>query len=81
VVQVYVRKVGDVEGPLKSLKGYQRLEVPAGKTLQATISLPYEAFASYDRLQGKFRIQSSEYQILYGTSSAGKDLKSINLTL
>jgi beta-glucosidase len=81
VVQVYVRMLGDTEGPLKSLKGYQRVEVPAGKMLEAVISLPYDAFATYDRQLGKLRILPGEYEILYGTSSAEKDLKSINLTL
>ena len=35
IVQVYVRKVNDTDGPLKTLRGFQRVDVAAGKTGQA----------------------------------------------
>jgi len=44
IVQVYVRKVNDTDGPLKTLKGFQRVDVSAGKTAQAVINLPYNSF-------------------------------------
>ncbi|MEJ5265211.1 MAG: xylan 1,4-beta-xylosidase [Bacteroidales bacterium] len=75
VVQVYVHKVNDADGPIKTLKGYQRIEVPAGKTRNATITLPYSAFEFYDREGGKMTVMPGEYDILYGNSSDSKDLK------
>ena len=32
VVQVYVRKVNDDDGPIKTLKGFKRIEIEKGKT-------------------------------------------------
>jgi beta-glucosidase len=40
IVQVYVRRVDDIDGPLKTLRGFQRVDVPAGDTRQAEIELP-----------------------------------------
>ena len=46
VIQVYVHKVNDPDGPIKSLKGFQRVDIAAGKTNQVQISLPYASFES-----------------------------------
>ena len=76
IVQVYVRKLNDTDGPLKTLKGFQRVAVPAGKTVQAVISLPYNSFEFFDRSTGKMDVAAGEYEVLYGSSSDAKDLKS-----
>ncbi len=44
IIQVYVRKVNDLEGPLKTLKGFKRVDLPKGKTEPATIDLPPSSF-------------------------------------
>ena len=75
IVQVYVRKVNDTDGPLKTLKGFQRVDVSAGKTTQAVINLPYNSFEFFNRTTGKMDVTSGEYEILYGSSSDVKDLK------
>lgn len=81
IVQVYVRKVNDPDGPLKTLKGFQRVTVVAGKTGQAVINLPYTSFEFYDRDSGKMVVTAGEYELLYGTSSDKKDLKTIHITI
>lgn len=75
IVQVYVKKAGENDGPLKTLKAFKRVEVAAGKTVQASISLPYSSFEFYDRETGKMVVKQGEYDIHYGTSSDAKDLK------
>ena len=75
IVQVYVRKVNDTDGPLKTLKGFQRVDVSAGKTTQAVINLPYNSFEFFNRTTGKMDVTAGEYEILYGSSSDVKDLK------
>ncbi|MEJ2055450.1 MAG: glycoside hydrolase family 3 C-terminal domain-containing protein [Calditrichaceae bacterium] len=75
IVQVYVRKVNDPNGPLKALKGFQRVNVAAGKTVKAVIELPADSFKFYDRTKGKMAVAAGEYEILYGNSSDDKDLK------
>lgn len=75
IVQVYVRKLNDTDGPLKTLKGFQRVDVSAGKTVQAVIQLPYNSFEFFDRSTGKMDVVAGEYEVLYGNSSDVKDLK------
>lgn len=81
IVQVYVKRMNDNDGPIKTLKGFRRVEVAAGKTNQAVISLPYSAFEFYDRPSGKMLVKPGEYQIFYGTSSDAKDLKVSKITI
>lgn len=81
IVQVYVRKVGDNDGPVKTLRGFQRLNVPAGKTGSASINLPPEAFAFFDRSSGKMEVAPGQYNVMYGNSSDDRTLKSQNITI
>jgi len=81
IVQVYVHKVNDSEGPIKTLRGFQRISVPAGKTGQAVISLPYDSFEFYDRTSGKMNVGEGEYEVYYGNSSDPGDLKTSKITI
>ena len=81
IIQVYVRKVNDTDGPYKTLKGFQRIDIAAGKTAQATINLPWSAFEFFDRTSGKMAVTAGEYEVWYGTSSDNKDLKPIKVTI
>ena len=81
VVQVYVRKVNDTDGPLKTLRGFQRVDAAAGKTNQAVIKLPYNSFEFFDRASGKMTVSAGEYEVFYGNSSDTKDLKITKLTI
>jgi len=81
VVQVYVRKVNDTDGPGKTLRGFKRVEVAAGKTNPVSIELPPSAFEFYDRSQLKMNVTSGQYEVYYGTSSDSKDLKITKITI
>ncbi|HZK68886.1 MAG TPA: xylan 1,4-beta-xylosidase [Paludibacter sp.] len=81
IVQVYVRKLNDTDGPLKTLKGFQRVDVSAGKTTQAVINLPYNSFEFFDRSTGKMDVAAGEYEVLYGNSSDAKDLKATTIMI
>ena len=81
IVQVYVRKVNDPDGPLKTLRGFERVNVAAGKTNQVTINLPYSAFEFYDRPSGEMAVKPGEYEIYYGNSSDNKDLKRLKVNI
>lgn len=75
VVQVYVRKIGDESGLQKSLRGFKRIEVTAGKSADAEIELPYTAFKFFDDATGEMAIRAGKYEVLYGNSS--DNLKSV----
>jgi beta-glucosidase len=81
IVQVYVKKVGDTTGLLKTLKGFERINIPAGKTAQAMITLPYNSFEFYDNKTLQMDVVPGEYDVWYGSSSDSKDLKLIKLSL
>jgi beta-glucosidase len=81
IVQVYVRKLNDTDGPLKTLKGFQKVNIAAGKMTQAIINLPSASFEFYDRPSGKMVVATGEYEILYGCSSDAKDLKMAKVTI
>ncbi|NJO92904.1 MAG: glycoside hydrolase family 3 protein, partial [Chloroflexia bacterium] len=81
VVQVYVRKVNDIEGPIKTLRGFKRIEIPAGKSQQVAIELLPSSFEFYDWSQRKMTVTSGEYEIYYGNSSDVKDLKMVKVTI
>ena len=81
IVQVYVHKVNDADGPIKTLKGFQRVKVAAGGTSQATITLPPSAFEFYDKAAYRMAVTRGEYEVMYGSSSDVQDLKTVKITI
>ncbi|MCA1920432.1 MAG: glycoside hydrolase family 3 C-terminal domain-containing protein, partial [Flavobacterium piscis] len=79
IVQVYVRKVNDKDGPLKTLKAFKRINLKAGEKQDVTIDLPAASFEFYDESTRGINVTSGEYEVYYGTSSDGKDLKAAKL--
>jgi beta-glucosidase len=81
IVQVYVRKVNDINGPFRTLRGFKRVKVAAGKTSQATIDLPPTAFEFFDRANGRMEQAAGDYEVWYGNSSEAEDLKMSKIVL
>jgi beta-glucosidase len=79
VVQVYIKRAGDTSGILKTLKGFERIALPAGKTAEAAINLPYNSFEFYDDKNLQMDVMPGEYDVWYGSSSDSKDLKLLKL--
>ncbi len=75
VVQVYVRNLQDLNGPLKSLRAFKRVNVKAGDTEQVKIDLPSTVFEFFDEQTATMTIKSGTYEVLYGSSSADADLQ------
>ena len=78
VVQVYVKSLDIAEAPIKSLKGFQRVNIAAGQTENVTITLTPKAFEYYDETIDELSPMSGKYQILYGPSSRDEDLKQLD---
>lgn len=81
IVQVYVKKVNDTTGSIKTLRGFGRTTVPAGKTVNAVIKLNPSAFEFYNQQTLKLEVMPGAYELWYGNSSAAKDVKKVNLTV
>ncbi|MDP4210555.1 MAG: xylan 1,4-beta-xylosidase [Bacteroidota bacterium] len=77
VIQLYIRKVNDIEGPLRTLRGFKRVEIPAGKTQQVSIDLNPSSFEFFDWSQRKMMVTMGEYEVYYGNSSSLNDLNKL----
>ncbi len=80
-VQLYIRNISDAEGPIKSLRGFKRISLKPGESSSVSINLTHSSFEFFDKDTNTMRTKSGQYEILYGTSSDKKDLKSINCIL
>ena len=80
-VQVYVKALDYAEAPIKSLKGFAKLNLKPGETAKAEIVLDGESFQYYDPSIDELSTKPGRYQILYGTSSLDEDLKSIDFVV
>ncbi|MCQ2067277.1 MAG: glycoside hydrolase family 3 C-terminal domain-containing protein [Bacteroidaceae bacterium] len=78
IVQVYVKSLDNPAAPIKGLQGFQRVSLKAGETADAVITLTGENFQYYDEKIDEVSTFSGRYQILYGPSSADKDLQSLD---
>ena len=81
VVQVYVRRLDDKEGPLKTLRAYQRVTLKAGGAQMVAIDFPRERFEGWDTKTNTMRVVPGKYEIMVGSSSADKDLKRITVNV
>lgn len=80
-VQVYIKSLDNDKAPIKSLKGFKKLNIAPGQTEYATITLDGEAFEYYDEAIDELSVRPGRYKILYGTSSLDKDLQSIDFVV
>ena len=80
-VQLYIRNLQDPEGPLKSLRAFQRVSVKAGKTVTAELKLTDNSFEFWDPETNTMRVKPGKYEILVGTSSQDKDLKKLSISI
>ena len=81
IVQVYIRNTADAEGPLKTLRGFQRVSVKSGQTAKATIHLSREHFECWDSESNTMRVKPGQYDVLVGNSSLDKDLKKLTISI
>ncbi len=69
VVQLYVRKADDAEGPLKTLRGFTRVEIPAGKTVEVCLPLTEETFLAWSEEKQNMVPVKGKWELLYGGNS------------
>ena len=77
VVQVYMRNIADTEGPLKTLRAYQRVDLKAGESKTVDIDFPRERFEGWDAKTNTIRVVPGRYELMVGSSSADKDLQKL----
>ena len=81
VVQVYIRRLADTDGPIKSLRAFRRVALRAGEKQNVQIELQAEAFETFDTGTNTMRVLPGEYDIMYGGTSDSKALRRLSVTL
>jgi beta-glucosidase len=79
-IQLYIRNLQDPDGPLKSLRAFQRVDVKAGQTVTVNLTFDRKAFEFWDPETNTMRVKPGRYELLIGTSSLDKDLKKKTLS-
>ena len=79
IVQAYIRRPADTEGPLKTLRGYSRVTLQPGESRQVVIDMPRERFEVWDAKTNTMRVVPGKYELFVGNSSADKDLQKLNV--
>ena len=80
-VQVYIRNTKDTEGPKKTLRAYQQVQLVPNETKTITIDLPRSSFEGWDTQSNTMRVVPGKYEIMVGNSSADQNLKKIYVSI
>jgi len=75
IVQLYVSRPADTEGPLKTLRGFTRVAIAAGETVRVELPLTDDTFMAWDETAQRMLPQKGEWLLMYGGSSGS--LKSV----
>ncbi len=81
VVQVYLRRPADKEGPSHTLRAFRRIPLKKGETQQVTFQLDGDSFEWFDTESNTMRPLKGEYEILYGGTSDKSKLQRIPVKL
>ncbi len=81
VVQVYLKKKGDVNGPHKTLRAFKRVCIPTGKTINVELELAAKQFEWWDEQTHTMRTYAGDFDILIGSSSKEQDLQMCSVLL
>lgn len=75
VVQVYLRRPADVDGPQKTLRAFQRVDLAKGEHKTVAVALPRDRFEWWDTSTNTMRVLPGEYQVMTGLHSADPEMK------
>ena len=77
VIQLYLRKPGDAEGPQKALRAWRRVALRAGETRTESFRLTTADLEWFDPSTGRMGVVPGRYELLYGGSSADEALQTL----
>ena len=80
VVQLYIKRPGDADGPIKTLRGFQRVSIPAGASITVSIPLTDETFQWWDTQSNTVRPLKGEYTLFVGNSSDDPKMQALPYT-
>lgn len=80
VVQLYVRdEYASVTRPVKELKAFRRVHIPAGETVKVAFEITPDMLACWSGKGDVWTVEPGDFTLMVGSSSADKDLQSLSL--
>lgn len=74
VIQVYVSDLASsVQRPARELKGYSKVHIPAGGTVEVAITLDKYALSFYSQEHAQWLAEKGTFEIIIATSADPKD--------
>lgn len=74
IVQLYVRDlVSSVTRPVKELRGFERVTIPAGASTEVALTVAFDELALVDADLVR-RVEAGEFEVMVGASSKDEDL-------
>ena len=77
IVQVYLSRPDDKEGPIQTLRAFKRVSIPKGKTVDVSITLDEKSLEWFDTETNTMRPLKGAYTIRYGGTSDQQYQKSL----
>ncbi|MCD7902039.1 MAG: glycoside hydrolase family 3 C-terminal domain-containing protein [Bacteroides sp.] len=81
VVQVYLKKKDDTEGPVKTLRAFKRVFIPAGETKTVELELSGKQMEWWDENSNTIRTSEGTFDVMVGSSSGEQDLQTVQLVV
>lgn len=81
VVQVYLKKQDDTEGPVKTLRAFKRVLIPAGKTVEVEFELAGKALEWWNAETNTMRVCAGKYDVLVGGDSRAEELQQCSFAI
>ena len=81
VVQLYIQRPADSEGPIQALRDYRRVKLAAGKTEMVVFELTEEDFAWFNPETNRMQPLKGNYVIRIGGSSDLDAQRTLRVTL
>jgi beta-glucosidase len=81
VVQVYLRRRGDTGGPVKALRAFRRVHIPAGQQVEVKLELAGKQLEWWDEASNTMRVYPGSFDVMIGSSSRAQDLQTIPLDI
>lgn len=81
VIQVYIRKLEDTLGPVKTLRAFKRVRFLAGETRNITFNITPKQMQWWHEESQSMIMQPGKFEIFVGSNSSEKDLKAIPINV
>ena len=79
IVQLYIKKEGDADGPIKTLRAFKRVHIPAGETVNVELELTPKQMEWWNSETNSMCNLAGNYDIMVGGNSKELKVKTIAL--